>query len=284
MKMSLEDVLQSLDPEIRRVLNKIPRFEPDNLHSRLSPDWLHCQIIERFKVLKYAEVVEGSNVLEVGCGPQAIATVALALLVGDAGRVVALDRGRWDSFWKIMEQVGLPSRVIPFQGDARELPFPFPCFDLVACIHGFRSFDNRETVINAVREMLRVTKDKVFFAESSPIARNKAQEAHLAMYNLRRPTFLALDHEDWGDIPYFTPKEMEKIVKEAGAAKVDVKLVDVNMPHHLAYFPLETIEKIQDEETRYSLKERWMKALDMLERYGEEHPPVVMVNAWKMAS
>jgi len=32
-----------------------------------------------------------------------------------------------------------------------------------------------------------------------------------------------------------------------------------------------------------SLRERWIKALDMLERDGEEHPPVVGVNAWKKA-
>ena len=280
MMKNFVEVLQSLAPEIRKVLNKIPKQGFD----RLPPDWLHWQIIERFKVLKYAEIIGGSNVLEIGCGPHAIATVALALLVGDAGRVIALDRGKWENFWKIMEQSNLSSRVIPFQGDARELPFPFPCFDLVACIHGVRSFDNRGAVVSAVREMLRVTEDRVFLAESSPIAKNKAQEAHLVMYNLRRPTFLALGHEDWGDIPYFTPEEMEEIVKEAGAARVDVKLVDVDMSHHLAYFPLEAIEKIQDEGLRCSLKEKWMKALDMLESYGEEHPPVVIVNAWKATS
>ena len=95
---------------------------------------------------------------------------------------------------------------------------------------------------------------------------------------------MALGHEDWGDIPYFTPEEMKKIVEEAGAARVNVKLVDVDMPHHLAFFPSEYIDKIQDEGLRCSLKEKWMKALDMLERYGEEHPPVVIVNAWKTSS
>lgn len=60
----------------------------------------------------------------------AIAAVALALLVGDAGRVVALDRGRLGSFWKIVEHSGLSCGVIPFQGDARELPFRFPALTL----------------------------------------------------------------------------------------------------------------------------------------------------------
>jgi len=275
-----DEVVQSLDPRFRRTLERIPKAG----FQRLPPEWLHWQILERFAVLEYADIHEGSNILEIGCGPHAISTTALAALVGENGRAVAVDRGRWGNFWNILKQSGLSSRVIPLQEDARNLPFPFSCFDLVVCIHGVRSFESRESIVKAVKEMFRVTKTRIFIAESSPIVRNQAQEAHLAMYNLRRPTFLALDHGDWGDIPYFTPEEMKKIVEEAGAARIDMNLVDVDMPHHLAYFPLETIEKIQDEGLRYSLKEKWMKALDMLERYGEEHPPVVMVNAWKTSS
>lgn len=36
--------------------------------------------------------------LEVGCGPQAISTIPLALSVGERGKVVALDLGRWAVF------------------------------------------------------------------------------------------------------------------------------------------------------------------------------------------
>ena len=273
----LENVLQGLDPKLKAVLDQIPRC---GFH-RLPPDWLHWQIVERFVILEHARVMDGSNILEVGCGPQAIATIALALLVGENGRVIAVDRGRWGNFWRTLEQSGLSSRVIPLQEDVRKLPFPFSCFDLVTCVHGVRSFDNRETVVNVIKEMLRVTKERIFLAESSPIAKNKAQEAHLAMYNLRRPTFLALGREHLGDIHYFTPQEMSKIVTKAGATKVDVKLVDVNMPHHLAYFPLEEIKKIRDKKVRDDLEERWKKALNMLNKYGEEHPPVVVLNAWK---
>lgn len=178
------EALQSLNPEFRKILERIPKKGLQ----RLPPDWLHWQILERFAILEYADISKGSNVLDVGCGPHAIATIALAALVGEGGRVVAVDRGRWWGFWENLEQSGLSSRVIPLQEDARRLPFPFSCFDLVACVHGMRSFDNREAAVEAVKEMLRVTKERIFIAESSPIARNRAQEAHLAMYNLRRPT------------------------------------------------------------------------------------------------
>lgn len=48
---------------------------------------------------------KGSNVLEIGCGLHAIAIVALAILVGKGGRVVALDRGRWGKFGKSLRRV-----------------------------------------------------------------------------------------------------------------------------------------------------------------------------------
>lgn len=279
MERRIEDVFSRLDPELRKIIERIQPHQP---HPRLPADWLHWQIIERYMVLQEAEVTEGSTVLEIGCGPHAIATVALALLVGECGKVVALDHGRWGRFWEIMKESGLESRVIPVQEDARKLRFPYSCFDLAVCVHGIRSFANRFTVVAAVNEMLRVTKERIFLAESSPIAKNAAQQAHLAMYNLRRPIFLGLGQPEVGDIHYFTSKEMKNIVEEAGSAEAEVKLIDVNMPHHLAYMPREFIERIRDEKVREDLMKKWKEALGMLDKHGEEHPPVVIVNALKV--
>jgi len=74
----------------RDVLSKIPlRNEPP-----LPPDWLHIEILERFRVLRFASLEEGMNVLETGCGAHAITTVPLAYLVGETGRVVVVDKAR----------------------------------------------------------------------------------------------------------------------------------------------------------------------------------------------
>jgi len=278
MTRSIDEFLKALPLELRRVLKRIPSYQPD---PRLPSDWFHWQIIQRHTVLKYARLASGMNILEVGCGPQAIATIPLAALVGRRGRVIALDRGRWGDFWKLIQAAGLEDTVIPLQEDARSLPFPYSCFDLTVCIHGMRSFENRESSVKAVEEMFRVSKQRIFLAESSPIARNMAQKAHLTMYNLRRPVFVALGHAVAGDIPYFSQENLENIVKEAGAARIETQLVEVNMPHHLAWFPLEMIEKIKDRKTRENLKREWKKAAKMLEKYGEEHPPVIVINAWK---
>jgi ubiquinone/menaquinone biosynthesis C-methylase UbiE len=284
---NFKEILKKTNPKLKEVIKHIPKYQP---HPRLPSDWYYWQIIERHTVLKHAGVVSGANVLEVGCGPQAIATIPLAVMVGERGRVVALDRGRWGlrrsgkmdrDFWELMNSSGLRNRVIPLQEDARSLPFPYPCFDLSVCIHGIRSFENREVTVEAVKEMLRLSKERIFLAESSPIARNMAQKAHLTMYNLRQPVFAALGWTTAGDIPYFSQKELERIVKEAGAARIETQLIDVNMPHHLAWFPLETIGEIKNRKTREDLKQKWKKATRMLDEYGEEHPPVVIVNAWK---
>jgi len=278
VKRSIEEVLNELPRELLTMLKRIGAYQPD---PRLPADWFQWQVAERNLILKFANIVSGANVLEVGCGPQAIATIPLAFSVGDGGRVVALDKGRWGDFWKLIEVTGLESRVVPLQEDARKLPFPYSCFDLAVCVHGIRSFESREACVEAVREMLRVTEERIFVAESSPIARNLAQKAHLAMYNLRRPMFLAVDHATAGDIPYFSQEDLEEIVRDAGAMKVEAKLVEVNMPHHLAWFPPDMLDKIKDKRKRENLKEKYVKAERMLQEYGEEHPPVIVINAWK---
>ena len=278
MKKSIDEVLKGLSSELLIILKRIGTYQP---HPRLPADWYQWQIAERHMILKYAKIASGANVLEIGCGPQAIATIPLASLVGEKGRVVALDRGRWGDFWKLIEKSGVENRVIPLQDDARKLPFPYSCFDLPVCIHGIRSFENRKTCVEAIGEMLRVSKERIFIAESSPIARNMAQKAHLVMYNLRRTVFLAMDRPEAGDIPYFSQNDLVEIVKEAGSMKIDAKLVEVNMPHHLAWFPPEIFDKIKDKAKRENLRRKYVKAEKMLDKYGEEHPPVIVINAWK---
>ena len=78
------------------VLSKIPlRNEPP-----LPNNWLRLEMLERFKVLQFAGIKEGMNVLEIGCGAHAIATVPLAYMVGETGRVVTVDLARWTYFLK----------------------------------------------------------------------------------------------------------------------------------------------------------------------------------------
>ncbi len=190
------------------VLSKIPlRNEPP-----LPPDWLHTEMLERFRVLMHASLEEGMNVIEIGCGPHALATVPLVYLVGDTGRVVAVDRARWRFFEEIVVAAGLKKRIIPLRTDARSLPFPYRIFDLAVLVHGIRSLENEENIVRIVSEMLRVA-DTVFIAETLPVARNERQRAHLELYNLREEIFEAL-YGRKDDIHYFPLREAAGAYRE----------------------------------------------------------------------
>ena len=82
-------------------------------------------------------------------------------------------------------------------------------------------------------------------------------------------------------IHYLTTEELRDIAIKAGATKIAIDVIDVGMPHHLAYFPLDYIKKIEEKEVREDLKKRWKDAERMLEEYGEEHPPVIVMTCWK---
>jgi len=250
------------------ILSKIP---PRN-EQPLPKNWLHIEMLERFRLLQFAGIEKGLNVLEIGCGAHAITTVPLAYMVGEKGRVIAVDRARWTYFEEIVGQAGLKRRVIPLKCDAQELPFPFKSFDLAVLVHGIRSLRNERTIIKVLKEMLRVSK-RIFIAESLPIAKNKAQEAHLEMYNLRQEIFEALYGEK-DDLHYFPLERLLEFIRKAGGKVEDSGVFEPNLPHFLAYIPKEYVEKISDRQKQRDILEKWEEAYKKLQLYGEEHPPV----------
>lgn len=256
------------------VLSKIPpRDEPP-----LPSDWLHVEMLERFRVLRFAPLKEGMNVLEVGCGAHALTTVPLAYLVGETGRVVAIDRSRWRFFEEITSSAGVKHRIIPLKVDARELPFPFKAFDLAVLVHGIRSLKNEETMVKVMSEMFRVS-ERVFIAESLPIANNERQRAHLELYNLREEIFEALFGEK-DDMNYPTLEKLHELVERAGGRITRSGTFEPKLPHYLAYIPREYVERIKDERKRAELLRRWDSAYEKW-RKGAEHSPVGWVLAEK---
>ncbi len=251
----------------REILSKIPsRDEPP-----LPPNWIHTEMLERFRVLQFAPIRDGMNVLEIGCGAHALTTVPPAYLVGESGRVVAVDKSRWRFFEEITSVTGVKHRVIPLKLDARELPFPFKAFDLAVLVHGIRSLKNKETMIKVISEMLRVA-NIVFIAESLPIANNEGQEAHLELYNLREEIFEALFGEK-DDLHYPTLEKLQELVERAGRRVIESGTFEPGLPHYLAYIPREYVEGIKDERKRVDLLKRWDVAYEKW-RKGAEHPPV----------
>ena len=58
-------------------------------------------------MLQHLGVIPGTTVLEVGSGAHAIATVALAHSIGGSGRVIAVERARWQYFGPIVSAAGV---------------------------------------------------------------------------------------------------------------------------------------------------------------------------------
>jgi len=205
----------------------------------------------------------------VGCGAHAITAVPLAYLVGKTGRIVAVDISRWHFFEEITSSAGLRHRIIPSKVDARELPFPFKSFDLAVLVHDVRSLKSEKTMIKVFIEMLRVA-ERVFIAETLPIAKNQAQEAHLEMYNLREEIFEALFGEK-DDLHYLPLERLKELLEKAGGRIIESGVFEPNLPHYLAYIPREYVEQIKNEKKCVGLLERWDKAYEKWKREQSIH-------------
>jgi ubiquinone/menaquinone biosynthesis C-methylase UbiE len=269
----LSKCLHGVDEDFVEAIMRIPprgEVEP-------SPFWLHFEMAERYKILQRAGIEWGMNILEVGCGANAITTVALAYLVGESGRVVAVDIGRLEHVEEVLNLTGMKQRVFSLALDAAKLPFEFECFDLAVVVHGIRSFRNEETIVRILREMLRVS-PRLFIAESLPLAKTKAQAAHLEMYNLREDIFEAVSGVK-DDIHYLPLHKLRELVERAGGRVTEALTLDIGQPHFLAYIPKEIIEKIEDRTVKQDFLRRWEVANSKIQKYGEEHLPVGIVKA-----
>ncbi len=266
-----ESRLRGTEAGFRKLIERIPLQD----NAPLPPEWLRCEMLERWLVLRNAGVASNSVALEVGSGGHAISTVPLAYLLGPNGRVLAAERRRWDQFRAVVAASGMVERVSPVRCDARRLPLRDDAVDLAVCIHGIRSLRGEDEMVSVFREMLRVA-PRVFLAESLPIAKTRAQRAHLAMYNLREEVFHATTGRR-DDLHYLPLEQLTALVERAGGAVKDSRVLDVDLPHALAYFPRSLVEAIPAVVRRDSLLRRWDAASAMLAQHGGDHPPVGMI-------
>ena len=265
--------LARTDASVGALLQRVPQQQ----NPPLRPDWLRIEMLERFQLLEMASVSPGTSLLDVGAGPHAITTVPLAHLVGPNGSVVAAERERWTHFRNIAEASGLAHRIRPVTCDARRLPLRSETFRTAFCVHGVRSLGTDDEITRVLREMLRVA-GRVFIAESLPEARTQAQRAHLAMYNLRAEVFEATTGRA-DDRPYRPLDELRALVEAAGGSVEQSRVLDMDLPHALAYFPRSRVEEVPGTERRRRLLALWDEARQLAETHGTDHPPVGVVVA-----
>jgi ubiquinone/menaquinone biosynthesis C-methylase UbiE len=269
----LNERLKMVDASFAQIIRKIPVREK----TEPSRYWLHSELLERYKIVSKINIHASMNVLEIGCGPHAITTIVLAHFIRPNGRVIAVDRGRWKFVEELLTTTNLKQFVVPLKLDANNIPIPYKSFDLSVIIHGIRSMGDDKTLRTILQEMLRVS-SRIALAESLPIAKTKAQEAHLEMYNLREEIFEAV-YRRKDDRHYRTLSHLVEIVELAGGENIKSEIIDVDMPHFLATLPREYLEKIPERTIKIELAEKWDSAYQKIMKHGEEHPPVGIVQA-----
>ncbi len=268
-----ESALRRMGSDFQRIVTGLPTLP----NPPLPDDWLASEMAERWLLLQHAPIRPGRRVVEVGSGAHALTTVPLAHAVGPQGRVVALERARWQHFREVVGSSGLGPRVEAVQADARRLPLSADAADLALCVHGIRSLGQDRSCAQVLREMLRVA-SRIFLAETLPVARTPAQQAHLSMYGLREKVLLARTGQR-DDLAYRPLAELCALVEAAGGIVEDRRTLDVDLPHALAYFPRAMIDRVDDPADRAELQARWCSAFEEIRTYGEDHPPVGLVLA-----
>ena len=170
----------------------------------------------------------------------------------------------------------------PIAADARRLPLRDDAAELAACLHGIRSLGEDADVVAVLREMLRAA-GRVAIAESLPRAETKAQRAHHAMNALRAEVFRARTGRP-DDLPYRDLSRLVRLGEVAGGRVLASKVLAVDLPHALAFFPRPYAEAVPDEDRRTELLRRWDEAAAWGRRDGTDHPPVGIVLACRSGS
>jgi len=233
--------------------------------------------MERIALVRDIGLEKDDMVLDVGCG-RGYFTIAAARL---SEAVIGLDlmngRGRygwWRNFKETLAELNLKHKVLGLKADAQIIPMSDCSVQKVVAVHCIRNFQNRQIIRNAIREMYRVlSKDgEIIIVENILMARNKSQEAHLALYKCRCKYIR-------DDLFYFSQEELRKMLKEAELREVHVKIVDYNLSAAPPIFYLNTsiLKKEQIKEAR----EEYTEAIDMVKKYGETSPPALIIKATK---
>lgn len=271
------DRLEGQLAKVEEGFSEVVRGIPLQAASPLPADWLRCEMLERYQVLRSVRLDRGTRILEVGSGGHAIATVPLAYGVGPRGRVVAVERERWTAFRAVIEASRMQDRVLPVGCDARKLPFPTESFALAACVHAIRSLRSEENMVEIFREMLRVA-PRIALVESLPIAQTPAQRAHMAMYDLREEFFEATTGAK-DDLHYLPLEDLYRLAERAGGKVEESHILEIDLPHALAFFPRAYLERVPDPGLREDLCRRWDSADRLRQEHGTDHPPVALLTA-----
>jgi len=228
--------------------------------------------MERTVLARHIGLEKDDTVLDVGWG-RGYFTVAAAKC---SRRVIGLDamngmsrRGWWRKFMESVSELKLRRKIQALKADVQSLALKDYSIDKAVAVHCIRNFGNKQAIQNALREMNRVLskEGEMIIVENIPTARNKAQEAHLAMYKCKC-------NYSSGDVYYFPQEELQRIFRDAGLRETHVEVVDYTLSAAPPIFYLDTSrlskEQIEKAQRQYNA------AVDMIKKYGETSPALII--------
>ena len=233
--------------------------------------------MERTALARDMGLEKGDIVLDVGCG-RAFFTVAATRC---SRRVIGLDamngmsrRGWWKNFKESIYELKLPRKIQALKAHAQSIPLKDYSIDKAVAVHCIRNFRNQQIIQNALREMNRVLskEGEMIIVENIPTARNKAQEAHLAMYECKC-------NYSSGDVYYFPQEELQRIFRDAGLRETHIEVADYNLSATPPIFYLDT-SRLSNEQIEKAQRQ-YNAAVDIIKKYGETSPPALIIKAAK---
>lgn len=189
------------------------------------------QLNHRMELVKAFQVEKGMRIIEIGCG-QGDTTAALADVVGENGRIVAIDIAKEDygepltlgQANKIIKQSPLGERI-SFYLDTDFLEFETKeTFDMAILSHSSWYFNSSAQLQKYFSKLHRITK-KLCFSDWDLAYTNKQQRPHflaasiLALYS----NFVSND----GNIQHlFDKRQIQTYIEDAGFSIIDQSNVD----------------------------------------------------------
>lgn len=271
------DLYGASPDEVRKAFHECARILK-SLFEKFSVSWWDVYSnsdigMERMFLARDIGLEKDDIVLDVGCG-RGYFTIAAA---NRSKRAIGLDamdgmsrQGWWKNFKESMSELKLTHKIQSLKAHAQSIPLKDNSIDKAATVHAIRNFGNKQTIQNALHEMNRLlTKEgEMILVENVPIARSKAQEAHLAMYECKC-------NYSSGDVYYFSQEELLEMFRSAGLKEISVEVVDYNLSATPPIFPLDTSRLDKDQMEK--AQEEHAVAVDMIRKYGEASPPAIIV-------
>lgn len=233
--------------------------------------------MERMGLAREMGLEKSDIVLDVGCG-RAYFTVAAARC---STRVIGLDamdgmsrRSWWKNFKESIYELKLARKIQGLKAHAQSIPSKDYSIDKAVAVHCIRNFRNQQIIQNALREMNRVLskEGEMIIVENIPIAGNKAQEAHLAMYKCKC-------NYSSGDVYYFSKEELLRMFRNVGLRETHVEVVDYDLSATPPIFYLDTSRLINEQIEK--AQKKYIEAVDMIKKHGETSPPALIIKAAK---